>query len=86
MGISDGSQACLYLSLESDAVSRENEINVSGKFGGVAGVFVGANAGFRLRLLCAILSDGVGGIDCPCRNKLNAASNCHWVSCNNCFA
>lgn len=47
---------------ESEVVSREKDMSASGKFGGVAGVFAGAKTEFSLRLLWAILSDGVGGI------------------------
>lgn len=49
--------------LGSEAVSREKEISVSGKFGGVAGVLAGARTGFSFLLLCAIFNVGVGGID-----------------------
>lgn len=49
--------------LGSEAVSLEKDINVSGKLGGVAGVFAGANTGFNFLLLCAIFNVGVGGID-----------------------
>lgn len=53
----------VQLPLLSEAVNLEKEINVSGKLGGVAGVFAGAKTGFNFLLLCAILSEGVGGIE-----------------------
>lgn len=47
----------------SEAVSLEKESNVSGKLGGVAGVFAGAKTGFNFLLVWFILSDSWFGAD-----------------------
>jgi len=56
----------------------ENWSKVSGKLGGVAGVFAGVHIWWKWLFPCTMAES--------CRNILSAVSNCQWAACSNCFA